>query len=120
MRHIKSALGERANCPRDLLEYYHPGSTKEYLVAWQTEMWEILRGPQLAVPAVSEPQVELGWGGASGIEQHVRWPVETEPPAPVSVVVRYRLPSTPPPPIDLPHIIGYVSAIHWRMIEPPD
>lgn len=95
VRHIECAVSERVNCPRDVREY-HPGSTKERLVAWQTEIWEILRGPQPTGPAVSEqPQGELGRGGVlevNGIKQHVVRPVGAEPPAPVPVVVRYCLP----------------------------
>jgi hypothetical protein len=54
VRHIESVARERANCARDLREY-HPGPTKECLVAWRAEIREILgffdvRGYHLTVP----------------------------------------------------------------------
>ena len=42
MRHIESMVSERAHCAHDTREYLSE-STKECVIAWQTEMWEILR-----------------------------------------------------------------------------
>ena len=54
VRHIESVVSQHANCARNLQEY-HPGPTKECLVAWRAEMREILgffdvRGYHLTVP----------------------------------------------------------------------
>jgi len=58
VRHIESAVRERANCSRDPQEH-HPGPTDEGPVVWRTEVLERLRGLdvcgfQLAVPAPSK------------------------------------------------------------------
>ena len=75
VRHIESAVSERANHGRDLPEH-RLGSTKEHFVMWRTEMWEILRvfdvcDFQSVVVTVSKlPQADLGQGSvleASGI-----------------------------------------------------
>ena len=54
---IESVVSERADHPHDLPES-HPDSTEEHLIAYRTEMWEILRGfdvcgSHLTVPTVS-------------------------------------------------------------------
>jgi hypothetical protein len=59
IRHIESAVCERATCARDLREH-HPGPIQECLVVWQAEMQEMqrffdVRGCHLTVPTVPKP-----------------------------------------------------------------
>ena len=84
IRHIESAVRERANCPCDLRQH-HPGPSSESSIAWRTELWEILsvcevRRRQLTTPKFSQPpQGDLGRGGASEvskIEQDVQRSVD--------------------------------------------
>lgn len=85
VRNIESVVSECSNHGHGSPEY-HPGPTKEYLIAWRTEMWEILRvfdvrEFQPIVATVSKSlQGDLG--------QHMRRSTDAEPPAPASVVVR--------------------------------
>ena len=56
IRHIESAVCERAICARNLREH-HPGPIQECLVVWRAEMQEMLkffdvRGCHLMVPTV--------------------------------------------------------------------
>ena len=97
VRHIESAVRERANCAQDSREH-HPGSINEGPVAWQTEVFERLRtldarGFQPAVPTPSElPQGDLGQGGileVSPIKQHVQGSVDAKLLAPLSEVCCY-------------------------------
>ena len=99
VRHIESAVSERANCDHDSPEH-HPGPTKECLIAWQTEMWAILglfdvRSFQFTIAAVSKSlQEDLGRGSAleiSDIEQHVRRSIDPKPSSPAPVMVRFRV-----------------------------
>ena len=58
VRHIESVVSERAKCGHGSLEH-HPEPTKECLIAWQMEMWEILRvfdvrGFQFIIATVSK------------------------------------------------------------------
>ena len=94
VRHIESAVKERANCARDSQEH-HPGSIDEAPVAWQTEVLERLRVLdvccfQLAVPTRSKlPQGDLGQGGileVGSIEQRVQGSIGVDLLAPASVV----------------------------------
>ena len=94
VRHIESAVRERAYCARDSQERYSE-STNECPVAWRTEMLERLRilevcDFQLAMPTPSKlPQGDPGQGGileVSPIEQHVQRFVDADPLAPASVV----------------------------------
>ena len=96
VRHIESAIRERADCAQDLWED-HPVSTTECLTVLQTEMLEILRALdvcdfRLKMPTPSEPpQVGLRWGGAlevDEIRQHVHGSMDAEPSAPALIVVR--------------------------------
>jgi len=87
---IESMVNERADCANE----HHPGSTKEHLIAWRTEMLEALRvfdvrGPPLIIPTFSKPpQGNLERGSAN---QHVYRSVGAEISAPASDVVCYFL-----------------------------
>lgn len=106
VRHIESAVDERAGCAANLREH-HPWSTEEHLIQWRTEMLEILRyfdvrGPQLAVPTVSNlPQEDLQPGSALEVKQHVDGTAHADSSAPASVKVCFCL---PPPRHPLPTI----------------
>ncbi|KAF9642627.1 hypothetical protein BDM02DRAFT_2008189 [Thelephora ganbajun] len=59
IRHIESAVRERADCVYDLQEC-HPGCTRECIIVWREELSEMLRvfevrGCQLTVPIASQP-----------------------------------------------------------------
>ena len=68
VHHVESAVGERAKCTRELREH-HLGSTKERLMVWRAEIWEILGafevcGSQLTTAVISKsPQGDLKRGG---------------------------------------------------------
>ena len=96
VRHIESAIRERADCAQDLWED-HPGSATERLATWRTEMLERLRALdvcdfRLTMPTPSEPpQVGLRRGGAlevGKIRQHVQGSIDAEPSAPTLIIVR--------------------------------
>ena len=98
VRHIESAVRERANRSRYSREH-HPGSTGERVIAWRAELLEILnlydvhrRQLTTSVPITPQlPKVDPGRGSALGvreIEHCVQRSVDVEPPAPVPVVVR--------------------------------
>jgi len=102
VRHIESAVRERANCARDSQEHY-PGSINGCPVAWWMEMLEKLRildvcGFRPAMPTPSKlPQGDLGSGGtleADPIKQHVQRSVDAVL-TPASVVYSYFVISTP-------------------------
>ena len=65
---IESVVSDHANCGRELRES-HSGSTKERLIAWRTEMWEMLRA--LDVRGFSPQHARFlnylrgTWGGAA-------------------------------------------------------
>ena len=79
---IESAVVQRANCDPDLREH-HPGSTKDRLMTWRAEAWNILgvfdvRDSQFALATVSKPpQGDLD---ISEIDQRVHGSVVAEPP----------------------------------------
>ena len=115
VRNIESAVRARD------LQGYRLGSADERLIALQTEMREILRvfdvrGSWLATTTVSESyQEELGQGGALEVNEtkhHVQGTVHADPPAPASVMVRYRFSTSAPPVTDCPPDVGYVSYIY--------
>jgi len=94
VRHIESAVRERANCARDSHEH-SPGSIDGCPVVWRTEMLERLRAldvcgfqPAMLTPS-KLPQGDLGPGGileAGTIKQHVQRSTDAEPLIPPSVV----------------------------------
>jgi len=103
VRHIESAVRERANCARGSQEYY-PESINGCPVAWRMELLERLRtldvcGFQLAIPTPSKrPQEDLGPDGvlkASPVEQHVQMSVDAELLTPASAVCSYFVISAP-------------------------
>jgi len=89
VRRIESAANEGTDYARDLRKH-HPGSLTRRLIAWCTEMREILA--TFDVPLLSKlPQRGLGQGGApgvSGFNQRAHGFVSVEPPVPASVMVR--------------------------------
>ena len=102
VRHIESAVRERANCARDSQEH-HPGTVDGCPTAWRTELLERLRaldvcGFHPAMPTPSElPQGDLGPGGtleASPIKQ-VQRSANAESLMPASVVCSYPVISAP-------------------------
>lgn len=112
--HIEFVVSERASCGHDLPED-HPEFTKECFIAWQMEMWEILRlfdvrSFQPIVATVSKPlQEDPGKGGVLGaneLERHVWGTTGAELPAPASTMVRCRVSTSTPPPADLLPNVG--------------
>ena len=91
VRHIESAVRERANPTRDLWER-RPRFVNECIIAWQAELLEILsvfevRSCQLTIPTISQPP-QGGVLEASEIKQHVQRSADAEPSVPASVMVR--------------------------------
>ena len=82
VHHIESAVVQRANCDRDLREH-HPGSSKERLMAWRAEAWNILgvfdvHDSQFAIATVSKPpQGDLE---VSQIDRRAHGSVDAKPP----------------------------------------
>jgi len=86
VRHIESAVRERANCARDPQEHY-PISVNGCPVAWRMEMLERLGTlnvcifqPVVPMPS-KQPQRDFGPGGilkAGSIEQHVQRSTDAE------------------------------------------
>ena len=119
MRNIELIVNERPNCVQGSREH-HPGFTKERLIAWRAELWEILRifdvcVRQLTMPAISElPQgdvVMVNVHEVNVIKQHLQEPANTEISAPVCrVVCCFHLYT----PFLADHLldVGYVSALH--------
>ena len=68
VHHVESAVGEQAKRTRELREH-HLGSTKERLMVWRAEIWEILGafevcGFQLIIVVISKsPQGDRKRGG---------------------------------------------------------
>jgi len=89
--HVESAVVERAKCDHELRKH-HPGSTKECLVALQTEVWEMLGvfevfDSQLAIAKVSKPpQGDLRIGETN---QRAHGSVNAEPPVSVLPIGEY-------------------------------
>jgi len=103
VRHIESAIRERANCARGSQEYY-PESINGCPVGWRMELLERLRtldvcGFQPAVYTPSKrPQGDLGPDSileASPVEQHAKRPVDAELLTPASAVCSYSVISAP-------------------------
>lgn len=125
MCRIDTTIREWADCVRDLRDP-HPGSTKEGLIAWQAEIWELLgaldvRDHQLAVSAVShQHQGDLGGASileVSEIERHVRGSVSVGPSAPRSVTVCYCYTISVPLAADCPLNVGYDDVLYWQKLE---
>ena len=96
LRHIESAISERADCWYGLQEH-HPEPTEECLIARRMEKWEMLgvlevRDFRPTMHTASElPQRDSGRGDAresSQVKQGAQWHASAEPSRPVPLTVR--------------------------------
>ena len=120
MRNIELIVNERPKCVQGSREH-HPGFTKERLIAWRAELWEILRifdvcVRRLTMPTISElPQGEVVMVNVhevNGIKQRLQEPIDTNSSAPVYRTVGYCFYLYTPFLADHLLDVGYVSAFH--------